>query len=50
MTTTMQAAVFVAKDRIELREVKRPEPGPGEALIKELTAEGDIHTAQVVRL
>ena len=34
MTTTMQAAVFVAKDRIELREVPRPVPGPGEALLK----------------
>ncbi len=29
----MQAAVFVEKGRIELREVPRPEPGPGEALI-----------------
>src|ERR1700753_978744 len=31
---TMRAAVFVAKDRIELREVPRPRPGPGEALLK----------------
>lgn len=31
---TMQAAVFVEKGKIELREVPRPEPGPGEALIK----------------
>lgn len=30
----MQAAVFVEKGRIELREVPRPEPGIGEALIK----------------
>jgi alcohol dehydrogenase len=30
----MQAAVFVEKGRIELREVPRPEPGPGEALMK----------------
>ncbi len=30
---TMQAAVFVEKGRIELREVPRPEPGPGEALV-----------------
>jgi alcohol dehydrogenase len=31
---TMRAAVFVAKDKIELREVPRPRPGPGEALLK----------------
>ncbi len=30
----MRAAVFVSKDKIELREVPRPEPGPGEALVK----------------
>ena len=30
----MQAAVFVGKDQIRIREVKRPEPGPGEALIR----------------
>lgn len=30
----MRAAVFIGKDRIELREVPRPEPGPGEALVK----------------
>jgi len=30
----MRAAVFVGKDRIELREVPRPEPGPGEVLVK----------------
>jgi threonine dehydrogenase-like Zn-dependent dehydrogenase len=30
---TMQAAVFVEKGRIALREVPRPEPGPGEALV-----------------
>src|SRR5689334_1280698 len=31
---TMQAAVFVEKGRIELREMPKPTPGPGEALIK----------------
>jgi threonine dehydrogenase-like Zn-dependent dehydrogenase len=31
---TMRAAVFVSKDKIELREVPRPVPGPGEALIQ----------------
>ncbi len=31
---TMRAAVFVGKDKIELREVPRPEPGFGEALMK----------------
>lgn len=30
----MRAAVFVQKGAIQLREVPRPEPGPGEALIK----------------
>jgi threonine dehydrogenase-like Zn-dependent dehydrogenase len=30
----MRAAVFVGKGRIELREVDRPEPGPGEALVR----------------
>lgn len=30
----MQAAVFVGKGRIEIREVPRPQPGPGEALIE----------------
>ncbi|MGO9837367.1 MAG: zinc-binding dehydrogenase [Polyangiaceae bacterium] len=30
----MRAAVFVGKGQIELREVDRPEPGPGEALVK----------------
>jgi threonine dehydrogenase-like Zn-dependent dehydrogenase len=30
----MRAAVFVSKNKIELREVPRPEPGPGEALVK----------------
>jgi alcohol dehydrogenase len=34
MTATMQAAVFVGKDQIRIREVKRPQPGPGEALIR----------------
>ncbi|HVU00301.1 MAG TPA: alcohol dehydrogenase catalytic domain-containing protein [Polyangiaceae bacterium] len=31
---TMQAAVFVEKGRIELREVPKPTPGPGEALLR----------------
>ncbi|HTO55919.1 MAG TPA: alcohol dehydrogenase catalytic domain-containing protein [Myxococcota bacterium] len=31
---TMRAAVFVDKGRIELREVPRPSPGPGQALIR----------------
>jgi threonine dehydrogenase-like Zn-dependent dehydrogenase len=31
---TMRAAVFLGKDRIELREVERPKPGPGEALVR----------------
>jgi alcohol dehydrogenase len=31
---TMRAAVFLGKGRIELREVPRPEPGQGEALVK----------------
>ena len=30
----MRAAVFVDKGKIELREVDRPEPGPGEALVR----------------
>ena len=30
----MRAAVFLGKDKIELREVERPEPGPGEALVR----------------
>src|SRR5690242_5068754 len=30
----MQAAVFVEKGKIELREVPKPVPGPGEALVK----------------
>ena len=30
----MRAAVFVDKNKLELREVPRPQPGPGEALIK----------------
>jgi threonine dehydrogenase-like Zn-dependent dehydrogenase len=32
--TTMRAAVFLGKNRIELREVERPRPGPGEALVR----------------
>ncbi len=31
---TMRAAVFVGKGQIKLREVPRPEPGPGEVLVK----------------
>jgi alcohol dehydrogenase len=31
---TMQAAVFVEKGKIELREVPKPVPGPGQALMK----------------
>jgi alcohol dehydrogenase len=30
----MRAAVFVEKGKIELREVPKPVPGPGEALMK----------------
>jgi threonine dehydrogenase-like Zn-dependent dehydrogenase len=30
----MQAAVFVEKGKIELREVPKPEPGPGQALMR----------------
>src|SRR5262252_7808078 len=30
----MQAAVFVKKGQIELREVPKPSPGPGQALLK----------------
>jgi threonine dehydrogenase-like Zn-dependent dehydrogenase len=30
----MRAAVFIGKDKIELREVERPQPGPGEALVR----------------
>ncbi len=32
--TTMKAAVFVGKGEIKIREVPRPEPGPGEALVR----------------
>lgn len=31
---TMRAAVFLGKGAIKIREVPRPEPGPGEALVK----------------
>jgi len=31
---TMRATVFVKKGKIELREVPRPTPGPGEALVR----------------
>jgi alcohol dehydrogenase len=34
MTTTMRAAVFQGKGKIAIREVARPKPGVGEALIK----------------
>ena len=34
MTTTMRAAVFGGKGKIGLREVPRPEPGVGEALVR----------------
>ncbi len=34
MATTMRAAVFQGKGKIGIREVPRPEPGIGEALIK----------------
>jgi alcohol dehydrogenase len=34
MTTTMRAAVFGGKGHIGIREVPRPEPGVGEALIR----------------
>src|SRR5687767_6324496 len=32
--TTMQAAVFLGNGKISLREVPRPSPGPGEALLR----------------
>jgi alcohol dehydrogenase len=32
--STMRAAVFEGKGKIRIREVRRPDPGPGEALIK----------------
>jgi threonine dehydrogenase-like Zn-dependent dehydrogenase len=31
---TMRAAVFLGKGQIKIREVPRPEPGPGEALVR----------------
>src|SRR5690242_15993734 len=31
---TMRAAVFLEKGQIRLREIARPEPGPGQALLK----------------
>lgn len=31
---TMRAAVFVAKDQINIREVPVPTPGPNQALVK----------------
>jgi threonine dehydrogenase-like Zn-dependent dehydrogenase len=34
MATTMRAAVFGGKGKISLREVPRPEPGVGEALVR----------------
>jgi alcohol dehydrogenase len=33
-TRTMRAAVFEGRDRIGIREVPRPRPGPGQALIR----------------
>src|SRR4051812_10469849 len=32
--TTMRAAVFQGKGSIKIREVARPEPGPGQALVR----------------
>jgi threonine dehydrogenase-like Zn-dependent dehydrogenase len=32
--TSMRAAVFEQKGKISIREVPRPSPGPGEALIR----------------
>src|SRR5215468_5631856 len=34
MTQTMRAAVFSGKGRISIREVPRPQPGVGQALIR----------------
>jgi threonine dehydrogenase-like Zn-dependent dehydrogenase len=34
MATTMRAAVFCGKGKIEIREVPRPEPGVGDALVR----------------
>ena len=34
MTQTMKAALWTGTEQIEVREIPRPEPGPGEALIK----------------
>jgi threonine dehydrogenase-like Zn-dependent dehydrogenase len=34
MPATMRAAVFTAPEKIEIREVPRPDPGPGEIRIK----------------
>jgi alcohol dehydrogenase len=31
---TMRAALFLGKDKIELQEIAKPVPGPGEALVK----------------
>ena len=33
MSETMQAAFFAGKERLELREVPVPQPGPGEVLL-----------------
>jgi threonine dehydrogenase-like Zn-dependent dehydrogenase len=34
MKSTMRAAVFLGKGRIGLREVPKPEPGVGQALVR----------------
>lgn len=34
MPTTMQAAVFRGPDRLQVEDVPRPDPGPGEVLLK----------------
>jgi threonine dehydrogenase-like Zn-dependent dehydrogenase len=34
MSSTMQAAVFQGKGKIGIREVPRPVPGVGEALVR----------------
>jgi NADPH:quinone reductase-like Zn-dependent oxidoreductase len=34
MPSAPGTAVFIDKNKLELREVPRPQPGPGEALVK----------------
>src|SRR3954465_4243021 len=44
--TTMKAVVFAGKDRVSLEDVRRPHPGPGEAVIRITTTTicgTDIH-------